>query len=192
MLENPQIAKDLIYNYRGLKSKGRETSRMELSIRSWQNNRKNWTNFSKNRILIINMLLKQLINNLPKEKKNININGLTISSKNIKKGFIFFAIKGHLDNGEKYIPEAVKKGAVVVICSKKCKYENNKILIIKTSNIRFFLSEISSKFYKLKPKNLIAVTGTNGKTSVADLYYQILHLNNIPVASIGTLGLKYQ
>ena len=137
------------------------------------------------------MLLKQLINNLPKEKKNININGLTVSSKNIKKGFIFFAIKGHLDNGEKYIPEAVKKGAVVVICSKKCKYENNKILIIKTSNIRFFLSEISSKFYKLKPKNLIAVTGTNGKTSVADIYYQILHLNNIPVASIGTLGLKY-
>ena len=35
------------------------------------------------------------------------------------------------------------------------------------------------------------MTGTNGKTSVADLYYQILHLNNIPVASIGTLGLKY-
>ena len=97
------------------------------------------------------MLLKQLINNLPKEK-NININGLTVSSKNIKKGFIFFAIKGHLDNGEKYIPEAVKKGAVVVICSKKCKYENNKILIIKTSNIRFFSSEISSKFYKLNQK----------------------------------------
>ena len=44
------------------------------------------------------MLLKQLINNLPKEK-NININGLTISSKNIKKGFIF-AIKGHIVNGE--------------------------------------------------------------------------------------------
>ena len=43
----------------------------------------------------------------------------------------------------------------------------------------------------MKPKNIIAVTGTNGKTSVADLFYQILNLNKIPVASIGTLGIKY-
>ena len=54
------------------------------------------------------------------------------------------------------------------------------------------MSEICSKFYKSKPKNIIAVTGTNGKTSVADLFYQLLTLNNIPVASIGTLGTKYK
>ena len=40
------------------------------------------------------------------------------------------------------------------------------------------------------PKNIIAVTGTNGKSSVADFYYQILNLNNKKVASIGTLGVK--
>ena len=44
----------------------------------------------------------------------------------------------------------------------------------------------------MKPKNIIAVTGTNGKTSVADLFYQILKLNNKNVASIGTLGTKYK
>ena len=53
------------------------------------------------------------------------------------------------------------------------------------------MSEISSKFYKLKPKNIIAVTGTNGKTSVADIFYQIFRVNKLPVASIGTLGIKY-
>ena len=53
------------------------------------------------------------------------------------------------------------------------------------------LSEISSKFYRLKPKNIFAVTGTNGKTSVADIFYQILRINNLPAASIGTLGIKY-
>ena len=53
------------------------------------------------------------------------------------------------------------------------------------------MSKIASKFYNLKPKNIFAVTGTNGKTSVADLFYQILRLNNIPAASIGTLGIKY-
>ena len=66
------------------------------------------------------------------------------------------------------------------------------MLTIKTKNVRYLLSEISSKFYKLKPKNIIAVTGTNGKTSVSDLFYQILKLNKISVASIGTLGIKYK
>ncbi len=138
------------------------------------------------------MLLKKLIKNLPKEKKKTKVSGLTINSKKVKKGYIFFAIKGKISNGEKYIDEAIKKGAVAIICSKKCKYKHNKIPIIKTSNTRLFLSEICSNFYKHKPKNLIAVTGTNGKTSVADLFYQILSLNKIPAASIGTLGVKYK
>ena len=136
------------------------------------------------------MLLRQLIENLPKEKKNIKIRGLETNSKKIKKGFIFFAIKGNKVNGEKYIDEAVKNGAVVIFCSKNCKYKNTDIIIKKIKNIRYILSDISSKFYKLKPQNITAVTGTNGKSSVADIYYQILNLNNLPVASIGTLGVK--
>ena len=138
------------------------------------------------------MLLKQLIKNSPRAKKNIKIKGLEINSKNVKKGFIFFAIRGNKVNGEKYINEAVKKGANVIICSKKCKYKNKNIVVIKTYNTRYLLSEISAKFYKSQPKNIIAVTGTNGKTSVAGFYYQILNYNNIPVASIGTLGIKYK
>ena len=80
------------------------------------------------------MLLKKIINNLPKEK-NIRILGLSSNSKKIKKGFIFFAIKGHKFNGEKYIDEALENGASVLVCSKKCKYKNDKITIIKTSQI---------------------------------------------------------
>ncbi len=138
------------------------------------------------------MLLKALIKNLPKEKKRIKIRGLAINSKKVKKDYIFFAIKGNQLNGEKFINEAINKGASVIICSKKCKFSNKSILVLKTSNIRYLLSEISSKYYKLKPKNIIAITGTNGKTSVADLFYQILALNKIPVASIGTLGIKHK
>ncbi|MDA9180896.1 UDP-N-acetylmuramoyl-L-alanyl-D-glutamate--2,6-diaminopimelate ligase [Pelagibacteraceae bacterium] len=138
------------------------------------------------------MLLKNLISFIPEEKKKIKITGLSINSKDVKKGNIFFAIKGNNSNGEKFIEEAINKGASVIISSKNFKYKNNKILIIKKKNIRNLVSELSSKFYKLKPKNIIAVTGTNGKTSVADLFYQILSLNNIPAASIGTLGVKYK
>ena len=142
------------------------------------------------KILILQMLLKKLIKNLSKEKNRIDIKGLEIDSRKVKKDFIFFAVKGLKFNGEKFINEAVNNGAVVIVCSKNCKYTNKKILVIKKSNVRYFLSEISSKFYKDKPKNIIAVTGTNGKTSVADLFYQILKINKIPVASIGTLGIK--
>ncbi len=143
------------------------------------------------RNLLIRMLLKNLIKGIPKNRNNVVISGLSTNSKDIKKNFIFFAIKGNKINGEKYIKDAVRKGASVVVCSKSCKFNNKNILIIKTNKIRFLLSEISSKFYRLKPKNIIAVTGTNGKTSVADLFYQLLKINKLPVASIGTLGVKY-
>ncbi len=136
------------------------------------------------------MLLKKLINN-HHIKNNIEVKGLATNSNKIKKGFIFFAMKGLKQNGETYINDAIKRGAIAVICSKKCKFNNKKVCVIKTSDIRNLLSEVSSKFYKLKPKNIIAVTGTNGKTSVADYFYQILSLCKIPVASIGTLGIKY-
>ena len=52
------------------------------------------------------------------------------------------------------------------------------------------MAKVSFKVFRKKPKNLIAVTGTNGKSSIADFYYQILRLNNKKVASIGTLGVK--
>ena len=138
------------------------------------------------------MLLKNLIKNLPGDKKKIIVKGISTNSKEVKSGYIFFAIKGHNSNGEKFIKQAINNGADVIVCSSNYKHTNKKIFIIRKKNIRNFVSEISSKFYKLKPKNIIAVTGTNGKTSVADLFYQILSLNNVPVASIGTLGVKYK
>ena len=140
------------------------------------------------------MLLKKLINNSKEIKKikKIIIRGLTSNSNYVRKGFVFFALKGHKFNGEKFINDAIRKGAAAIVCSRNCKYKNKIIPVIKSSNIRFLLSKTSSDFFKIKPKNLIAVTGTNGKTSVADYFYQILTLSKIPVASIGTLGIKFK
>ena len=137
------------------------------------------------------MLLKKLIKISSKKYSGLNIKGLAINSKEVKKGFIFFAIKGNKLNGEKFIKDAITKGAVVIICSQNCKFKSDFIYVIKTKNIRNLLSEIVSKFYRIKPKNIIAVTGTNGKTSVADFFYQILTINKIPASYIGTLGIKY-
>ena len=138
------------------------------------------------------MLLKKLIKNSLQSQKNLNIEGLALNSRDVKKGYIFFALKGNDSNGENYIHEAIKNGAIIVICSDKCKFKSEKVFLIKTKKVRSYLAEITSKFYHLKPKNIIAVTGTNGKTSVADFFYQILEKNNTPVASIGTLGIRYK
>jgi murE/murF fusion protein len=137
------------------------------------------------------MLLKNLIKNIPNNKKNIFISGISSNSNEVKKNYIFFAVKGNKINGERFIQNAIKKGVAVIVCSKNYKIKNKNTYVIKTNKIRHLISEISSRFYKLKPKNIIAVTGTNGKTSVADIFYQILKINNVPVASIGTLGIKF-
>ncbi len=137
------------------------------------------------------MLLKNLIKEIPFNKRNISVKGISSNSNSTKKNYIFFAIKGKKENGENFIKQAIKKGASVIICSNKCKFKDKNIIVIKKKNVRNFLSEIASRFYNLKPKNIIAVTGTNGKTSVADMFYQLFRLNNKSVASIGTLGVKY-
>ena len=136
------------------------------------------------------MLLKNLIKLPSKKITPIDIKGLALDSRKIKKGYLFFALKGDNYNEEKFIKEAEKNGAAAIISSKKIKTKNCNIPLIKVSKIREELGNICKKFYKHKPKNIIAVTGTNGKTSVADFFHQILSMNNVPVASIGTLGIK--
>ena len=63
------------------------------------------------------MLLKKIIKNLSKDKKKTKIQGLATNSKKVKKNYIFFAIRGYKTNGEKFIKEAIKRGAAAIICS---------------------------------------------------------------------------
>ncbi len=135
------------------------------------------------------MLLKNLIKISQKEIDLIIIKDLSLDSRKVKRGDLFFALKGSKSNGEKFIKQAIVKGAKAVISQRNIKIKT-KVPIIKVNNIKKVLEDSCKKFYKKKPKNIIAVTGTNGKSSVADFFYQILSLNKIPAASIGTLGIK--
>ena len=136
------------------------------------------------------MLLGNYFHNISKDYKNFSFAGISFDTKNIKKNYVFFAIKGNNIDGNNYIPLAIKKGAKIIVTQRKVKKIQNGILFIHTKNVRKLLAEISFKIYNKHPHNLIAVTGTNGKSSVADFYYQILKLNNKKVASIWTLGVK--
>ena len=135
------------------------------------------------------MLLGKVFKNIDQKYKNIHFKDIRFNSKECKPNDIFFAIKGNNSDGNKYIYDAIDNGAKIIVSSLKSKKFNiKKVLFIHSKNPRKMLSYTASQFYKLKPKNIIAVTGTNGKTSIANFYQQILNLNNKKVASIGTLG----
>ena len=137
------------------------------------------------------MNIGKLFKNLPSEFNNHKFSSLSFNSKICKNGDIFFSIKGNKKNGNQFIAEAIKKGARTIVSDLKFQGIKDDILYIKTKNSRKLLSEVSSKFYEKKPENLIAVTGTNGKSSIVNFYFQILNINKVKAASIGTLGINY-
>ena len=137
------------------------------------------------------MLLKDYIPNVNKKYREIFFSGISYDSLKVKKGNIFFAIRGNKFDGNDFIQDAIKKGAKIIITEKKFTKKKKNIIFLFTRNARKLLSEISYKISDKKPRKLVAVTGTNGKSSVADFYFQILNLNSKRVASIGTIGIKY-
>tara|TARA_B100000029_G_scaffold190306_1_gene188159 strand:- start:2361 stop:5204 length:2844 start_codon:yes stop_codon:yes gene_type:complete len=136
------------------------------------------------------MFLGDYFQNINKKYKKFFFSGISFDSKQIKKNYIFFAIKGNNVDGNNFIPTAIKKGSKIIVSERKYNKFKNGILFIHTKNVRKLLAEVSFKISDKKPNNLIAVTGTNGKSSIVNFYYQILRLNNKKVASIGTLGVK--
>jgi len=117
------------------------------------------------------------------------VRGISFDSRKVKKRDIFFAIKGNQTSGIKFINDAILRGASSIVSSEKAQYKNRQIPLILVKDVRRSLSEACSNFYKKKPSNIIAVTGTNGKSSVVDFFYQILTFNKVSVASFGTLGI---
>lgn len=145
------------------------------------------------------MLLSQLLKGFEKqiEKHNYSdfeIKGIELDSRQIKNGFIFFALQGDNMNGADFIPKAIENGASVIVCSKsqdgiERKYSN--VIVIKHEDPREFIGEILRVFYKEKPAHIFGVTGTKGKTSVTDYVRQSLEILGYRVASIGSLGVKF-
>ena len=138
------------------------------------------------------MQLKDYIPNIHKKYNKTFFSGISFDSSKVKKNHIFFAIKGNKFDGNNFIDIAVKKGATIIISERKIVKKIKNVIFLQYSNVRKLLAEVSYKIAGKIPKQLVAVTGTNGKSSVADFYYQILNLNLKKVASIGTLGIRHK
>jgi len=118
-------------------------------------------------------------------KKNIRFNSIYTNSKNINK-FSIFVIDGKKTIKREYIEEAIKKGAVGILTNKQIK--NIKLTQFVVTNITLSLCTLLNKIKPVKPLNSVAITGTNGKTSVLWYASQICTNNKIKNKSYGTLG----
>tara|TARA_B100001123_G_scaffold432831_1_gene556491 strand:- start:828 stop:2273 length:1446 start_codon:yes stop_codon:yes gene_type:complete len=115
---------------------------------------------------------------------DISVTGMTADSRQVSPGMLFAAIPGVKLDGAKFIAQAKEKGAAAVLAQNP----HPELPTLVSNNIRRSVAEMARACYPQMPEYIMAVTGTNGKTSVADFYRQLWEVKH-RAASIGTLGL---
>lgn len=120
---------------------------------------------------------------------NLEITGLKTHSAECVPGDLFFAVRGERLDGNLYAEEAVKNGAVMVISE----FDLPNLPCGRVADVRLAMSKMAAKFYGEAHKSLkmIAVVGTNGKTTTAHMLSEILNHAGKPTALIGTLGVRF-
>ena len=120
------------------------------------------------------------------------ITGVTCDSRRVAPGFLFAAIPGTANDGRDYIPDALARGAAAILAPPGTRlpdgYETTPLL--DTDNPRRRYALLAARFYPHQPETVAAVTGTNGKTSVASFLRQIWKQAGLKAASAGTLGIQ--
>ena len=126
---------------------------------------------------------------LKAKNDGIKVSGISFDTRTLKKNDIFFAIPGSNEDGLRYVDLAINRGASAIVVSYTSKkFLKKRVPVYRVRNIRSCLSNISFRFYKNDIKNKIAVTGTNGKTSVSFFINYLLSSFKKKSATIGTLG----
>ena len=144
----------------------------------------------------LEMKLKELFSNIYGINiigdENEEIKGIAYHSKKVKEGYLFAALKGQQTDGNKYVIEAVNRGAKAIL-SEESPPSNFPITWIKVEEPRKVLALISSKFYGFPSKkiNVIGITGTNGKTSITYILENIFLSAGFSPGIIGTINYRY-
>ncbi|HET9398464.1 MAG TPA: UDP-N-acetylmuramoyl-L-alanyl-D-glutamate--2,6-diaminopimelate ligase [Sphingomicrobium sp.] len=114
------------------------------------------------------------------------VTGFALDHRKVAPGNVFGAFRGSRFNGEDFIAEAVKRGAVAVVARIEALVEG--VPHLSADEPRRLFAELAAKFYAPYPGTIVAVTGTNGKTSTVELTRQLWRMAGHRSASIGTLG----
>jgi len=123
---------------------------------------------------------------VPEGAGALDATGFAIDNRKVAPGNVFGAFLGLASNGEDYIPQAIAAGAIAVVARPEAKVEG--AIHIADAHPRRAFARIAAGFYAPVPESIVAVTGTNGKTSTVEMVRQIWRMAGHRAASIGTLG----
>jgi len=120
---------------------------------------------------------------------SINVYAVNFDSRKIEKDHLFVAIRGLVADGHDYIETAIKKGATSVVCESLPKKLDDNVTYVEVDNSNKALAIIASNFYENPSKNIriVGVTGTNGKTTVTSLLYQLFKKAGYKVGLLSTV-----
>jgi UDP-N-acetylmuramoyl-L-alanyl-D-glutamate--2,6-diaminopimelate ligase len=119
------------------------------------------------------------------------VTGVTADSRKVGEGVLFCALPGNAMDGRQFIPQAIKQGAAAILAPEGTVSENGSV-VVNVSDVRRAYALAAKAFYGAQPKTCVAITGTNGKTSVATFCRQIFSRLGHKSASMGTLGVVTQ
>ncbi len=118
------------------------------------------------------------------------ITGFAIDHRKVAPGTVFGAFQGAAVNGEDFIPAAIAAGAIAIVTRPQTAVDG--VLHIASTEPRKTFAELAARFFKPVPATIVAVTGTNGKTSTVEMARQLWRMAGERAASIGTLGVTTQ
>jgi UDP-N-acetylmuramoyl-L-alanyl-D-glutamate--2,6-diaminopimelate ligase len=120
---------------------------------------------------------------------NVMVNSIQFDSRNVGMDDVFVAARGLVTDGHEYIEKAVNSGAKAIICERLPEQLVNEITYVEVKNGQSALAIMASNFYGNPSKNLklVGVTGTNGKTTVSSLLYQLFKKAGFKVGLISTI-----
>ena len=126
------------------------------------------------------------LRDLAEVNSDSEVTGFAIDHRKVARGSVFGAFKGSVFNGEDFIGHAVDRGAIAVVA--RAEAAPSPVPLLSAAEPRRLFAELAAKFYAPFPETVVAVTGTNGKTSTVELTRQIWRMSGHRSASIGTLG----
>jgi len=132
------------------------------------------------------MILKDLFPDHPGADHALQVKGLTADSRKVRPGYVFAALHGTATDGRKFIPQAIKAGAIAVLGEDLP--DTHGACAIEVTNARQALAHAAARLFPEQVGTVIAVTGTNGKSSTVDFLRQIWQQAGLRAASLGTLG----
>jgi UDP-N-acetylmuramoyl-L-alanyl-D-glutamate--2,6-diaminopimelate ligase len=140
-------------------------------------------------MIVLKDILYKVTLNAVVGSTNIDVNAIEFDSRSVKTGNVFVAIKGHAVDGHKYIDKAIDQGVAAIICETLPSNLHEGITYVEVDNSSKALAVMASNYYEVPSENLklIGVTGTNGKTTVASLLYQLFKKAGFKVGLLSTV-----